>query len=651
MASRVEPAAPAGRAPRLARPGAATAGALGVAGAYVAVAASGGGYSPTFQAGAALLVWWLVGLGLVTRWLPLARVPAAALVAGLCLGGYALMTGLSAGWASNDGVAFTELTRALGYLGVFVLVVLLGGGSGARPWLTGLAIGLAVVAAIALGSRLQPSWFPHQELDRFLPAARARLSYPVNYWNGLGACMAGAGALLAWLGAAARSLPGRAVAVGLLPLPIVVIFLTSSRGGAAAGAAGLIVLLLAAPRRVQTLAGGLVGGAAGAILVALTASRSDIVDGRLGSAAAGQQGDDLLLATIVLVVVAAGVRALIDRPLMRVSLPLPGRRVLAAAGATALAAVAIAAVALASSGRLDKLKEPPAEAVQPQAGLVTSHFTSGSGSGRYQFWQSGWKAFEKEPLHGIGAGAYESWWARTATISYAIRDAHSWFVESLAELGIVGGLLAIGFVLAGAVAGLRRRIADSPWALELGAGLALLAAATVSAAIDWTWELPAAFLLLLLPVALLTGPATAIGAGRTRGARAWWVAAMLVSALAIVVSIVALVTQVELGDSRDAARRGDLADAGRAADAAIAVQPWAAAPRLQRALVDERSGQLKAALRSQAEALERAPEDWRLWVTGARLRTKDGDVRGAERALGQARKLNPRAQTLAREPR
>jgi hypothetical protein len=651
MASRVEPAAQAGLAPRLPRPGAATAGALGVAGAYVAVAASGGGYSPSFQAGAALLVWWLVGLGLLTRWLPLGRVPAAALAAGLCLAGYALMAGLSAGWASDDGVAFTELARALAYLGVFVLVVLLGGRSGARPWLIGLAAGLAVVAAIALASRLQPSWFPHQDLERFLPAARARLSYPVNYWNGLGACMAGSVVLLAWLGAAARTLPGRAAAVGLLPLPIVVIFLTSSRGGAAAGAVGLVVLLLAAPGRVQTLVGGLLGGAAGAVLVAVTASYSDIVDGRLGTAAAHRQGDKLLLITIVLVLVAAGLRALLDRPLMRVRPPQPSRRVLAAAAAAALAVLAIAAVALVSSGRLDKLTEPPDQAAQPQAGLVTSHFTSGSGSGRYQFWQAAWKAFEQEPLHGIGAGAYESWWARTATISYAIRDAHSWFVESLAELGIVGGLLALGFVLVGLVAGIRRRIVRSPWGPEVGAALALMAAAVLSAAIDWTWELPAAFLLLLLPVALLTGPATAANDRPVRAGRAWWTATVLVSGLAVVVAIVALVTQVKLSDSRDAARRGDLAEAGRAADAAIAVQPWAASPRLQRALVDERFGSLRSALRYQAEAIDRAPEDWRLWVTSARLKTKAGDVRGAERDLERARRLNPRAQTLAREPR
>jgi hypothetical protein len=162
MASRVEPAARAGASRGLPAGGAAAVAAVAVAGAYVAVAASGGGYSSTFQAGAALLVWWLVALGLLTRFLPLGRIPAAALAAGLCLAGYALMAGLSAAWASDDGATFIELTRALSYLGTFALVVMLSAGSGARPWLGGLAIGLVVVGALALGSRLQPSWFPHQ---------------------------------------------------------------------------------------------------------------------------------------------------------------------------------------------------------------------------------------------------------------------------------------------------------------------------------------------------------------------------------------------------------------------------------------------------------------------------------------------------------
>lgn len=621
-------------------------GAALVAVAYVTVAASGGGYSTLFQAAMGLLLWWTVIIGLAARLLPRAAVPRAALAAGLCLAAYAVLTGLSVGWASDDGQVFVELTRASAYLGAFALVVLLSTPGGARPWLTGIAAGLVVVAALALGSRLVPSLFPAEDIPRFLPTARARLSYPVNYWNGLAACMAGGVVLLAWLGAAANTRLGRALAVGLLPLPILTIFLTSSRGGAGAGVVALIVLLLAAPARIPLLVGGLLGGGAGAALVGLANQRSAIVDGRLGTDQATSQGHELLALTLGLVALAAIVRWAIDRPLQPIRLPVPPRPVLAAAAAVAVLALVGGGIALAGSSRLDKLKAPPSQAAPKQQGLVARHFASGSGSGRYQFWQSAWKAFKKEPARGIGAGAFESWWARTRTIDYVVRDAHSWYIESLAELGVGGLALTLAFVLAGAGTGLVRRLTRAGPPSELGAALALLTSGAVSAALDWTWELPAAFLLPLVAVALLTGPACGALAPRRRR-RAWGLATVLAGCAALVVSALALGTQVELSRSRDAVQRGDLRQAAKAANSATAIQPWAAEPRVRLALIEERQGNLKAALTTADKARERAPDDWRLWLTTARLRARTGDVRQASRDLRRARRLNPRSPTLA----
>ena len=77
----------------------------------------------------------------------------------------------------------------------------------------------------------------------------------------------------------------------------------------------------------------------------------------------------------------------------------------------------------------------------------------------------------------------------------------------MAELGIVGLVLVLGFLGFAAVSGSRRGPTRSRGG-ALGAALAILAAGIVSAAIDWTWELPACFGLVVLAAALLTGPAT-----------------------------------------------------------------------------------------------------------------------------------------------
>ena len=69
------------------------------------------------------------------------------------------------------------------------------------------------VSALALGSRLAPGLFPANELASFLPNTRSRLSYPLQYWNGLAALLALAFVALTGFGAAARTPAGRAAAV------------------------------------------------------------------------------------------------------------------------------------------------------------------------------------------------------------------------------------------------------------------------------------------------------------------------------------------------------------------------------------------------------------------------------------------------------
>ena len=141
-----------------------------------------------------------------------------------------------------------------------------------------------------------------------------------------------------------------------------------------------------------------------------------------------------------------------------------------------------------------------------QSTYVAAHLTSGNGSGRYQFWSTALDAFKADPVDGIGAGGYEAYWDQHGTLTIPVRDAHSLFFETMAELGVVGLLLArLPRGLGGL--GLARGPTSSA-GRALGAALAVLDAGLVSAGIDWTWELPACFGLVVLAAALLTGPAT-----------------------------------------------------------------------------------------------------------------------------------------------
>jgi Flp pilus assembly protein TadD len=174
------------------------------------------------------------------------------------------------------------------------------------------------------------------------------------------------------------------------------------------------------------------------------------------------------------------------------------------------------------------------------------------------------------------------------------------------------------------------------------AGLALLAAGVTGAALEWTWEIPGAFIPVVVAAALLAGPA--LGAGRPRPARTQRLLAVGVAVAgvaAVVAGGIALTTDAQLRLSRDAARDGDLQAASVEARRAAAIQPWAAAPRLQLALVYEEADPA-AALRRAEEAVDRAGEDWRAWLVLTRLRAATGDRPRALVALRRTRELAPR---------
>jgi hypothetical protein len=612
--------------------------AVAVAVVYVVVALPDGSYAPEAIGAGTLIVWWAVIVGLAVGAWPRTGVPRAAIGAGACVGARAAPPALSPAGPRHDGRAFLEVVRVAGYTGVFALVVLSSSEGSARSWLLGIALGAVAIAALALGSRLEPSLPGNdREIGSFIAGARGRLSYPIGYWNGLGACIAIGAVLLAWLGARAETRLGRSLAVAALPPLLLAVYLTSSRGGMTAAVIGLIVLLALGPARVKVAAGVAVAIAAGATLVALTGLRSSLVNDPT-SPAARVAGDEILLATVLTAVAAGFLRHLLDPWLERASFP---RRLLRPA-LIALAVVAVAGVVAADPiNRFEEFKQPSQAELEGQG--VAGQLTRQAGSGRYQFWTAAVDAFGHEPVTGIGAGGYEAWWNQNGSIARVLRNAHSLFLETLAELGILGLALVVAFLTIAAVQGWRR-LPAAPRDGSVQAALAVLAAGTFSAAIDWTWELPAAFGPIVVVAALLTGAATvrAGGAGTARRSFGWGVATLLAGWAAVWVAGVLFLGQLKIGDSRSAADRGDLTAAAQDARDASTLQPWAAEPYLQSALVQEQAGNIANARTEIDKAIDRAPEDWRLWLVAARIERAAGDNEATRAAFERAQSLNPR---------
>ena len=312
--------------------------------------------------------------------------------------------------------------------------------------------------------------------------------------------------------------------------------------------------------------------------------------------------------------------------------PRAPRRFRALAMATAVVVVAGGAVVVDPIARAHAFTAPPErtnETVSP-----TAHLLSANGAGRWQFWSSAVDQFSAHPLAGGGAGSFEPWWTEHGAHPIFVRPAHSRYLETLAEVGVLGLALVVALLAAGLVAASQRR-GTTPATVT-----ACLVAFALAAAIDWVWELP------VVSVVAFAALGTAVTLGSVRRAP-FSRPLRLVAALACVAvaasQALPLAVRIHLDRSEAAARGGDTGGAVAEAQAARRLQPWATSPRLQLALAYEAARRLELARRELEVAITRNDRDWRLWLVSARLSAKAGDVQAARRSLCRAAELNPRS--------
>jgi O-Antigen ligase len=617
------------------------------------LALQGGGYDTIVHSEVGVAVWWIVLLGAVAGILPLARIGRIGWIGIGLLVGYAVWTALGISWSESSGRSVAELARVASYAGILALALAIQGWDGVRRTVSAIAAAIAVVALFALLSRLHPEWFPSNETARFLTSTTSRLSYPLNYWNGLAALVAIGIPLVLWAAINSRRLVAQALAAAALPVMSLTMFFTFSRGGALELAVGLVAFLALYPRRLAVLPTLTLGAAGSAILIVAATQRNALEDGLL-NASANSQGDEILAMTLV---VCAGVGlcqvaiGLVSRhgvgPRLNVTRRTAGTTFAAVACIAVVVAVA-AGVPGSLSDRWDEFKDPGG----PGSGI--ERFEATSGNGRYQYWESALDANSTDPVKGIGPGTYEFWWAREGTVPGFIRDAHSLYFETLAELGIVGLVLIGGLILFVIAAGAVRTLRATP------ERRAALAAATsgcvvfaVAAGVDWAWELavlPASFLLL---AAAIVGPGGArrLRRGYTRDRSSHRTRARVAFAALGVAAVGAIALPLASASSVRESRADFLANqlnpAVGKAETAHRIEPYSAAPTLQLALLRESTGDLAGAAAAAREATEQESTNWRTWLVLSRIEAERGHVHASIAAYREARSLNPRSPLFA----
>jgi hypothetical protein len=616
----------------------------------VYLALSGGGYDIVARSDLGVLVWWFLLLGVIAGLLPRRRLGRATWIASGLLAGFFVWTWLGAGWSRSEELSLVEVGRVGTYAGVFVLAACALSGDSAQALVRGVAAGIAVVCALAVLSKLVPSLYPADPTAHFY--ATTRLRYPFDYSDGVGEFAALGIPLLWYLATAGRSIWGRALAAAGLPVVLLCLAMTVSRGGILAAAVGTVVFLGLSPDRLPRLLTGVVAAIGTLALMLALLARKGLTDTLFLSAPAGQR-HSMLVIVVVVVIAVGGLQALLSwagSTRARPGWTVPGRaatRATAAVVITVIVAGVAAFLATGAAGHLwTQFKQPNATASS------NSYFRllSVAGSHRYQYWQVALHAFESSPWKGIGPGTFQYYWAQHQTLGEYVLNAHSLWIETLAELGIIGLALIGGFFAWILIRGsLLTLSAPLPQERALRAGaVAAVAAFCAAAAFDWVWQIGVIPMVTMLLCAVTINPRTA-PLSRRPVTRMWMTRLGLGAAalIALWTIVVPLGATVEVRRSQTAAQQGNWAAALRDAADAQALEPGAASPRLQQALLLEQAGDIQGAAAAVAAAAVRSPLDWQIWLVASRIATEQNRPRVALRDYRRARALNPRSPIFA----
>ena len=600
-----------------------------------------GGYFPSSPAFACILLLVVLVLRVTLVDEPFIAFSRPLALAIGALGLFALWELLSAVWSDAPARALTDFDRTFAYL---LLVVLTGSvartASRLRWTAAALTLGVVVVAVASLATRLAPDHFP-TKIPSIGPGA---LSYPLTYSNALGTLCVLGGILALYFATSARQSRGmRALGAAVLPALSTTVYLTGSRGPVAAAVIGIgAYLVLGRPRGLLT---GLVATVPASVIAVASAYQHPLLtSSNPATAAAAQQGHRVAVVVIFCTVGAGVARMLLtplDDRLAALRLPDRSRRtVIAGAWAAGLIAVIVVGLALHAPRRISDQYDKFVQTAQasPEAKLRPNIFDP-SNRGLIDNWTVALDAWKDKPLIGHGANTYEVVWNENRPAkqaSYNVTDGHSLYLESLAELGIVGFVLLMVFLVTGLIAVLpfARGPNRTLYAALFGTALAWAA----HAGVDWDWEMPAvtAGVFALLAAGLATHERELMPSFATQGVRVVMGIALLAAAIA---PGLVFASQRTLNDGLDSLRAGNCRKAIDQAADSISTLKIRPEPYEVIGLCQAKNGRPGFAAQSFKQAAKYDPDNWRYHYELASVQGAAGIDPRPE--LATAHELNP----------
>lgn len=460
-------------------------------------------------AGACLLAWAETGSIDASDWL-LYAVLAALLLAVVAFAGspprpstpalaglallvaYAAWQAVSIAWSALPSLARDDALLTLFYAVVLAIGLSVRGATDRGIVVAAVAAGSGALA-VATGAALRFGSAPGADFGD------GRLAFPVTYTNGA-AAMFLVGFWPALVLAARREvpLPARAGALAAAAATLAAWLVTQSKGGGIALCLSAIAVLAVSRDRLRLFVPAAIAGV-------LVASQFDALTAPYATAdvrtAARHAGLTLLWLTAA-AAVAGVVYVLVDQRL-RLSARRSQTVTRVALAGLVLAVIAVPLAFFATVDHPGRWAGDEWRAFKHSPSHETSATHFGSlGSNRYDFWRVALNEFGHHPLAGIGDRGFGPAYLIQRRSGETPVRAHSFELDALSELGVIGFLLLLG-----GLAPLVVLAARGAWRGDLvaTAGFGTAAYFLIHASADWIWTIPA----VGLPFFVLLGAACA----------------------------------------------------------------------------------------------------------------------------------------------
>ncbi len=615
-----------------------------------------GGYDSETWYWGALATLALLGAVLVALGGARPRLPRVGVIALWLFALYVAWSYLSITWAQSPGDALQGSNRALLYLLLFTLLVIL-------PWTPQSALVALLTFAIGVGAIGIVLMVRLASDDRVRSLViEGRLSAPTGYFNATAALFT-IGALVCTGLATRRELPvllrGLLLAFACAGLQLGLI--VQSRGWLfTLPLVSLAAILVSSDRmRLAIVAIVPIAGALVPVHRLLDVFQSHRVTLDHAAARAGQAG--LVICAVVFVLgtlLAWGQSRLRPRALS------PGwRRAIGTALSLTAVVGVLAAGAVVTHGHPVKFVVRQWNGFsKPEMSFSSQSHFGDVGSGRYDFWRVALDAVLAHPISGLGQDNFGEYYDKHRRTGEEPSWTHSLEMRLLAHTGFVGFALFVGFLVAAIALALRgRRRAESLTRSVAGIALLPLVVWLLHGSVDWFWEMPA----LSGPALGFLGLAGALGAassqasaiGRTedivrgsapRGFRSR--ARVLGRPLALVAGAAALLAGVVVfGFSYLSVREVSLASdvrfsnpagALRALTRAARFDPLSSEPSRLAGTIALQNGEYGLAERRFGESIAREPGGWFAWLGAGLAASTLGDSARAHNDFKVAYSIN-----------